>query len=195
MPRAGLTPPRVVAEAAAVADEVGLERLTLAAVAARLGVTLPSLYKHVRGAEGLRRDLSVRALDELTVELSRASVGTAGRDALQAVTHAYRRYAQRHPGLIAATLQAPDPHDATHVTAATHTLDVLTSTLREYRLDEERQIDAIRSLRAVLHGFVSLEAAGGFGLPQSVEETFERLVDGLDLLFTSWGTATSTDSP
>ena len=38
MPRVGLTHERVVAEAAAVADEVGLEGLTLAAVAKRFGV-------------------------------------------------------------------------------------------------------------------------------------------------------------
>ena len=36
MPRAGLSHQRVVAEAAAVADEFGLEQLTLAAVADRL---------------------------------------------------------------------------------------------------------------------------------------------------------------
>jgi len=186
VPRAGLTPTRVVAEAADVADEVGLDRLTLAAVAGRLGVSLPSLYKHVRGADDLRRHLAVLGLDELTLELSRASVGTAGRDALHAVAGAYRRYAHRRPGLIAATLQAPDPDDAEHLKAATLTLEVLSAALRGYRLDEAQEIDAIRSLRAVLHGFVTLEAAGGFGLPRSVEATFARLIDGLDLTFTSW---------
>ena len=46
MPRAGLTPQRVVVEAEELADLVGLNRLTLAELAARLGVRLPSLYKH-----------------------------------------------------------------------------------------------------------------------------------------------------
>ena len=41
MPRAGLTTQRVITEAATVADEVGLDRLTLAAVAQRCGVSLP----------------------------------------------------------------------------------------------------------------------------------------------------------
>jgi AcrR family transcriptional regulator len=59
MRRAGLSPERVVAEAAAVADEVGLRQLTLAAVAQRFGVALPSLYKHVDGLDGLQRDLAV----------------------------------------------------------------------------------------------------------------------------------------
>ncbi len=40
--RAGVTHDRVIAEAAAVADEVGLERLTLAAIARRLGSRSPA---------------------------------------------------------------------------------------------------------------------------------------------------------
>jgi AcrR family transcriptional regulator len=55
MPRAGVTHKRVVAEAAAVAEEVGLKRLTLAATAQRFGVTLPSLYRHVDGLDALKR--------------------------------------------------------------------------------------------------------------------------------------------
>src|SRR6266545_6661760 len=84
MPRAGLTPQRVVEEAGAVADATGLDRLTLAAVADRFGVAIPSLYKHVNGLDGLRRDLAVLAVRELTAALSRAAVGRAGRDALHA---------------------------------------------------------------------------------------------------------------
>ena len=51
VPRAGLNPDRIAAVAAEVADEVGLERLTLAMVASRLGVSGPALYKHVAGLD------------------------------------------------------------------------------------------------------------------------------------------------
>ncbi|HJY03666.1 MAG TPA: TetR family transcriptional regulator, partial [Streptosporangiaceae bacterium] len=51
MPRAGLTEARVVDEAEQMADEVGLSGLTLAALADRLGVRYPSLYKHVDGMD------------------------------------------------------------------------------------------------------------------------------------------------
>ncbi len=46
MPRAGLNTDRVVTEGAELADEVGLTKLTLAALATRLGVRQPSLFKH-----------------------------------------------------------------------------------------------------------------------------------------------------
>jgi AcrR family transcriptional regulator len=188
MARAGLNPTRVIAEAAAVADQVGLDRLTLAAVAARLGVTLPSLYKHINGLEALRHELALLGLRELTTELSAAAVGRAGRDALQAVAAAYRSYARRRPGVTAAAVAAPEPGDAEHVAASEQIACVLVAALGGYRLAGENLIDAIRSLRVVLHGFTSLEDAGGFGLAQPVDGTFERLIDALGDTFTSWGT-------
>ena len=40
----------------------------------------------------------------------------------------------------------------------------------------DRTIDAVRILRSAVHGFVQLEAAGGFGLPDDVDASFERLL-------------------
>ncbi|MFI5081619.1 MAG: hypothetical protein ACHQCE_11145, partial [Streptosporangiales bacterium] len=53
MPRAGLTPERIIWQAATVADEVGLDRLTLAAVAQRCGDSLPGpvSYTQIRAHE------------------------------------------------------------------------------------------------------------------------------------------------
>ena len=40
-------------------------------------------------------------------------------------------------------------------------------------------IHAVRAVRAALHGFVALEALGGFGLPVDREASFDRLVAAL----------------
>ena len=186
MPRAGVTHERVVAEAAAVADEVGLERLTLAAIAQRFGVTLPSLYKHVDGLDGLKRDLAVLGVRELTTALSLAGVGRARRDALHAIANAYRDYAKAHPGRSAAAVRAPDPDDAEHLAASEAAFAVLLAVLGGYKITGDDAIDAVRSLRAAMHGFVTLEATGGFGLPQSVDATYTRLIDALDTAFAAW---------
>jgi hypothetical protein len=34
----------------------------------------------------------------------------------------------------------------------------------------------VRAFRSAVHGFVALEAAGGFGIPVDVDTSFERLV-------------------
>jgi len=41
-------------------------------------------------------------------------------------------------------------------------------------------------LRSALHGFVVLENAGGFGLPQDIERSFAQLVAALDIAFRQW---------
>jgi AcrR family transcriptional regulator len=188
MPRAGVTHDRVVAEAAVVADEVGLERLTLASIAQRLGVTVPSLYKHVAGLDALKRDLAVLGVRELCAALSAAAVGRARSDALHAIATAYREYATNHPGCSTAAITAPESGDLEHLAASESVYAVLVAVLDGYGIAGEDEIDAIRALRVVMHGFVTLDAAGGFGLPASIDATYTRLIDVLDNTFTHWAT-------
>jgi hypothetical protein len=172
MPRAGVTHELVVEQAAQ-----------------RFGVTLPSLYKHVAGVDALKRDLAVLGVRELTAAMSAAAVGRAGPDALHAIANAYRQYATTHPGRSAAAVRAPEPDDAEHLAAAQDAFAVLTAVLDGYGITDEDAIDAVRSLRAVMHGFVTLEAAGGFGLPRSVDATYTRLIDSLSTAFATWAAA------
>jgi hypothetical protein len=46
-------------------------------------------------------------------------------------------------------------------------------------LTGEEAVHATRAVRAALHGFISLEASGGFALPLGIGESFDRLVDVL----------------
>ena len=41
----------------------------------------------------------------------------------------------------------------------------------------DEAIHALRALRSVVHGFATLEAAGGFGIPLNLDESFRRLVE------------------
>lgn len=179
MARVGLSADRVVAEAEMLADEVGLANLTLAALAVRLGVQPPSLYKHIAGQDALHRTIAVRAGAELAEVMRDAAVGRAGGDAVRAIAHAYRRWAHAHPGRYPATLAAPSPDDAEALAVAARALEVLRQALLGLDLAGDDEIDAIRTLRSGLHGFVSLEAAGGFGLPVDIDRSFDRLVDTL----------------
>ncbi len=187
MPRAGLSTLRVVQEAEAVADEVGLTHVTLAAVAARLGVKLPSLYKHIGGMDALRRLVAIRATVELGEVLGRGAVGKSGTAALEAMFTACRSWAATHPGRYEATVQAPPPGDAEHVAAGAAVVAVVVDVLAGYNLDGDDAVDAVRALRAALHGFIALEASGGFGMPVDIDRSFDRLIAALADALTSWG--------
>ncbi|MFC8504174.1 TetR/AcrR family transcriptional regulator [Pedococcus sp. NPDC057267] len=181
MPRRGLTRELVAGVAAEVADEMGFDALTLSAVAQRLGVSQPALYKHVPGIDALRRDVAVQAVEELVLAIGDARQYRRGRAALEAVAVAYREYAARHPGRVAASVRAPALGDDEHASAGARAVGVLAGVLEDYGIAGTDTVHAVRAVRATLHGFVVLEAAGGFGLPESVDESFDRLLAGLDL--------------
>jgi AcrR family transcriptional regulator len=183
--RAGLTPERLVAEAEHLADEVGMDNFTLAALADRLGVRQPSLYKHIDGMTALRRTISVRAKNELADILARAAVGKSRDDAIRALAAAYRSWAHDHPGRYQATLHAPDPADPDDDAASTAAVTVVLDVLAGYRLRGPEAVHAARVLRSALHGFVSLEAASGFGLPQSIDESYDHLIEACIVAMTS----------
>jgi hypothetical protein len=112
--------------------------------------------------------------------------GKAGEAALHALAHAYRDFARRHPGRYAATVRAPAPGDERHGSAAGAVLRVVLAVLDGYGLADDDAIDAARTVRAALHGFVALETAGGFGLPREVDRSFDRLVRALQQALASW---------
>ena len=187
MPRAGLTPERIISEAATVADEVGLDRLTLAAVAQRCGVSLPGLYKHVSGLDEVRRGIALLAVRELTGAGARAAAGVTGADALRAISAAYRSYALACPGRYAASVLAPAPGDEEHIEVATEAFEMISAALAGYHLEGAALIHAVRMWRAACHGIATLQTAGGFGLPESVDVTFGYLIDALDTEFRRLG--------
>ena len=179
MPRAGLRSETVVSAAAAVADAEGLQALTLAHLAERLGVRAPSLYAHVEGLDDLRRRLAARGARELAAELQAAAAGRAGRDALRAIAGAYREYGREHPGTYAALQRAPDL-ESDGAAAAAELVAVVLAVLRGYGLHGEDAVHGARIVRSALHGFVTLEIGEGFGIPLDLDESFARLVTTLD---------------
>jgi len=176
MPRAGLSTEAVVAAAAELADAEGLRALTLAALAAQLGVRTPSLYAHVDGLEDLRERLATRGAVELADALTAATAGRSGGEALSELAHAYRAYAHEHPGAYEALQRAPLTRGAQASAAAQRIVALLERILAGYGLQGEQALHSVRAIRAAMHGFVSLEAQEGFGLGLSLDDSFERLV-------------------
>jgi AcrR family transcriptional regulator len=179
MPRAGLSAAGVTAAAAELADAEGLDAVTLAALAARLGVRPPSLYSHVAGLDDLRARIAARGAEQLAERLQAAAAGRSGRQALTAVAEAYRAYAREHPGAYAALQRVPGRNERA-ATASERTVAVVLAVLDGYGLEGEGALHATRAIRSALHGFVLLEAEHGFGLPLDVDDSFEALVAVLD---------------
>jgi AcrR family transcriptional regulator len=181
VPRAGLGPASVTEAGAALADETGLDLLSMGLLAERLGVKPPSLYKHVDNLADLTHRIAVLAMTELGDAIRDATQGRAGRDALVAAAQAMRTFVKEHPGRYAAGNGArpTGPDDPLHP-AADRVLKSLSAVLRGYGLDPSEEIHALRTIRSMLHGFATLEVAGGFMIDTDVDESFSWMVDLID---------------
>ena len=175
--RVGVTREQLISVAGQLADANGLEHLTLAQVAERLGIRIPSVYNHVDGLPGLRRELSILGGRQIMEKINRAAIGKSADEAVMAVAQAFRRYAMEHHGLYAASVRAPAADDLEAQQFGREIVDVVLAVLEPYQLGETDAIHAVRGLRSIIHGFVMLEQAGGFGMPIDREESFLFLIE------------------
>ncbi|MCB9114576.1 MAG: WHG domain-containing protein [Caldilinea sp.] len=178
-PRAGLDRDAVVAAAVDLVNREGAGALSLKRLADELGVQTPSLYNHVDGLPGLQRELTLLNARLLGDALTAAAIGKAGPAAIAALMDAYREYIKANPGLYLyavrpAALDAP--HDAERTRAETRIVMVAVAVVNSFGLTGDDAIHAVRALRSVVHGFATLESAGGFGIPLDLDESFRRLV-------------------
>lgn len=182
-----LTRATLVLRAADLADEIGLDALTITRVGRAVGIAPPGVYRHVADVADLRRAIGTLAATEVTRVVEQAGAGLGDQEALLSVATALRTWAGAHPARYAALQEAPDPDDAAGATAAAGVVAALAATLRGYRLTGDDLTDGIRLLRATVHGFVDLELRGGFKQPRDLTASFERAVRALDPALRSWG--------
>ena len=175
--RRSLDSETVITAAAQIADDEGLDKLTLTRVAAGLGVRQPALYRHVGGYDDLIRSLSLLGREILAKRLADSAVGLAGDDAVAAVGHAWRAMVCDHPGIYAATDRYPCAGDPELEDAVEQVLAVVGQALRAYDLTEADRVHAARTLRSAFHGFSHLESGDGHPLPHDPEDTFRHLIE------------------
>ena len=175
--RRSLDSETVITAAAQIADDEGLDKLTLTRVAGVLGVRQPALYRHVGGYDDLIRSLSLLGREILAKRLADSAVGLAGDDAVAAVGHAWRAMVRDHPGIYAATDRYPCAGDPELEDAVEQVLAVVGQVLRAYDLTDADRVHAARTLRSAFHGFSHLESGDGHPLPHDPEDTFRHLIE------------------
>lgn len=140
----------VVDAAVSLADEAGLEAVTIRAVAGRLGVAPMTLYGHVTGADELV-DLVVGATIAVAVA-ERPRRRRDGRGALLDLAHGLRAMLLDHPAVLDAYRRRP-VQDPTGVAVAGAVLSALLAD----GLAEDDAVSTYAAVYAFVVGFVSLE--------------------------------------
>lgn len=167
----------VIETAATIADEEGLDAMTLTRVAKELGISQPALYRHVEGYDDLLRSLSLKGRRLLASRLQDAAIGVSMDDAVRAMGKAWRRTVMERPGLYAATDRCPCAGDAELEEAVEDIVATLAQALKGYDLSPDDEVHAARLLRSAFHGFAHLEAGDGHPKPHDLDDTFDHIID------------------
>lgn len=173
----GLDSQMILIAAAELAEEKGLENVSLLQIAQRVGVKPSSLYNHLNGLKEISSGLATLAIGQLDDAIRDAAVGRAGKDALTSITCAYRTFAKENPELYKAIMRFPEYDDRGVRESGHAVIRILYQVLEPYHLGDEETIHFARGLRSAMHGFVSLEEAGFFSDPHvDADESYRVLI-------------------
>lgn len=175
-PKIGLELTTILEEAGKIADDYGIEDVTLANLAKKLNIRPPSLYNHFEGLQGLRRELALYGLKKLYNELAQSAIGVSGENAVLSLSKAYVHFARKHPGIYEASLLAPDSGDSCIIQAGEKIVNLAVRVLQSFELEGDDVIHAVRGLRSILHGFSSLEQNRGFNLEINPDESLPIII-------------------
>jgi AcrR family transcriptional regulator len=169
---------RIIETAAAIADEKGFDAVTLTTIAESFGIKKPSLYNHIESLDALRCELVIFASMQLKEKLAAAAIGKSKKDAIFEIAIVYRQFAHDHPGqyqsiMSSAWIYKESPR---FKTATKELMSVLRTVLSHYDLHDDDLTHAVRGLRSIMHGFVSLEASGWFTKPAGREDSYLQLI-------------------
>ena len=165
----------IVAAGRELLEAGGLEKVTMQAIAGRVGVRAPSLYKRFPSRGALVATMIGDILGEIRDHLEPPDDADPAVE-IRRLAARYRAYALAHPRAyaLAFTDLPPDHRPSAEANArASAPLIELAGRL----VGPEHALEAARLLTAFAHGFVSMELGGAFRLGGDVDAAFAFGVD------------------
>lgn len=155
----------IAAAARGLLEESGPAVLTMRALADRLGIKAPSLYKHFPDKQAVEVELIAQLLEESAAALEAVEQREPG--SLTALAAAYRTYALAHPHLYCLATERPLPRPALPPGLEDRAALPL---MRACGGD----VDQARAVWAFAHGMVILEIHGRFPDDADLAAAWER---------------------
>ncbi|WP_307358624.1 TetR/AcrR family transcriptional regulator [Microbacterium murale] len=154
-----------------ILESTGASGLTMQAVADRVGVRAPSLYKRVRDRDALLAAVTESIVHDLAVELEEVERETAEGerigDPLTGLATTYRTFAHAHPEGFRLMFTASAPLASLDRAAG----PVIRAS--GAMVGDDDALDAARLVTAWMTGFLQMELAGAFRLGGDVDRAFD----------------------
>ncbi len=151
--RAPLTRESIIRAAVNLADEVGVDALSMRRLGAELGVEAMSLYGHIADKAAVLDGIAEFVLGEIYLNgLETDPVGMEWDDCLRAMARAFRRTAVAHPGSFPLVLTRP-----VGSSTALHVTRVVLGVFNDAGLSPTESVHAMRAFTALLTGSLMRE--------------------------------------
>jgi AcrR family transcriptional regulator len=144
---------QILATALALADESGLEAVTMRAVAGRLGITPMALYRHVADKEALLDGV----LETAVAEIALPDPSLPWDERLVRLGEAVRQTGLRHPTALALAFSRPG-----FTPAVRRLVDVIHRALADAGVPDGHRDRMERMISTFVVGFVVSETSGRF---------------------------------
>ena len=165
----------IVAAARQILESEGPEHLTMRALAERLEIRAPSLYKHVADKDELETLLIAEALrgmgEALHAAVDALPTRRSKKAALNAIAHAYREWALAHPHLYRLATEGELPRARLPEGLEGWTAEPLVRVMGD--------ADGARAAWAFAHGMTILELDGRFPPGADLDSAWSSAVSSL----------------
>jgi AcrR family transcriptional regulator len=168
----------IIVAARTILEADGLDAVTMQAVADRVGVRPPSLYKHVADRNALIGAVVAAVLTDLAEALRLSHRSSDPGVDLRTLAGRYRTFVRGNPTGYALLFARLDPEIAPAEDALA-ALGLPIVALTTELAGEGEALEAARTFVAWAHGFTSLEMAGGFRLGGDLDRAYAT---GIDLI-------------
>ena len=182
MPRKGLTKEVIIDTAIELIEEQGNHSYSLNELARKLDIKPASMYNHIKNAEILTGEIGQRIAKMIKNAELNAISDKHGDEALFALCNAYREFARTHIDLYKVIMGMQKDKNAFTETACGEMIEPILKVLSDYSISEPEKMHWQRILRAVMHGFITHEYAGGFShFPIDENETYHKAIEAIIL--------------
>ena len=156
-----------------LADEKGLNNVSLKAVAQKLNIRTPSLYN-------LLFEVATNGMRDMNERMMKIAVGKIGKEAIKLVSIEYLNYMIEHPGVYE-TIQWAVWHGTEETaTIFNNYLSLLTTLIQSCSLNKDKTLEILNMLTGIIHGYTTLQFGNAFSASDKVR--FE-LAEAIDTLF------------
>ena len=140
----------VIETACRIADEQGLNNLSLKAVAEKLNVRTPSLYNHIKSLDDLLREVAHKGMRSMNEQMAQVAIGKSGDIAMKSISVEYLNFIIEHPGVYE-TIQWATWH-GTNETAEIfeNYIKILSTIILSYNFPSERTDEILNLFTGIL---------------------------------------------